>query len=158
MRQGILVLNLLMLVGTAVLADQLISGWEAFDETNSVERLVGRVEPGQDAPANVGIVLEEGARPFPEFLVIAEKNLFTPQRGPEVEAEVEPEEEKAPVLPMKPALTGVSTGKGVLFLRSTRGKRARENPAPSPSEMTFKATRSVKSPTRRSDCPGVTRK
>ena len=126
MRQGILVLNLLMLVGTAVLADQLISGWEAFEETSSVERLVGRVEPGQDAPANVGVVLEEGARPFPEFLVIAEKNLFTPQRGPEVEAEVEPEEEKAPVLPMKPALTGVSmmNGERRAFLTVYEGKKS----------------------------------
>ena len=126
MRQGILILNLLMVVGTAVLADRLISGWEAFEETNSLERLVSQVEPGQEAPANVGVALEEGARPFPEFLIIAEKNLFTPQRGPEAEEEAEPEEVKPPVLPMKPALTGVSMMRGerLAYLTVYEGKKS----------------------------------
>ena len=126
MRQVILILNVLMVVGTAVLAERLISGWEAFEETNSLEQLVSHVEPGREAPANVGVALEEGARPFPEFLIIAEKNLFTPQRGPEVEEEAEPKEEKPPVLPMKPALTGVSMMKGErrAFLTVYEGKKS----------------------------------
>ena len=126
MKQGILVLNLLMVIGTAVLAEQLISGWEAFEETNSVERLIGHVEPSQVGPADAAVWLEAGPRPFPEFLIIAEKNLFTPQRGPEAEEEIEPEEEKAPVLPMKPALTGVSrmNGKRRAFLTVYEGKKS----------------------------------
>ena len=126
MKQGILVLNLLMVIGTAVLAEQLISGWEAFEETNSVERLIGHVEPSQVGPADAAVGLEAGPRPFPEFLIIAEKNLFTPQRGPEAEEEIEPEEEKAPVLPMKPALTGVSrmNGRRRAFLTVYEGKKS----------------------------------
>lgn len=125
MRQGILVMNVLMIIGTAVLAERLISGWEAFEETNSLERLVGHVEPGQQTPAVV-IDLEEEARPFPEFLIIAERNLFTPQRGPESEEEAEPEEEKPPVLPMKPALIGVSmmNGERRAFLTVYEGKKS----------------------------------
>ncbi len=125
MRQGILVLNVLMIIGTAVLAERLISGWEAFEETNSLERLVGHVEPGQQTPTVV-IDLEEEARPFPEFLIIAERNLFTPQRGPELEEEAEPEEEKPPVLPMKPALIGVSmmNGERRAFLTVYEGKKS----------------------------------
>ena len=125
MRQGILVLNVLMIIGTAVLAERLISGWEAFEETNSLERLVGHVEPGQQTPTVV-IDLEEEARPFPEFLIIAERNLFTPQRGPESEEEAEPEEEKPPVLPMKPALIGVSmmNGERRAFLTVYEGKKS----------------------------------
>jgi hypothetical protein len=66
MKQGILVLNLLMVIGTAVLAEQLISGWEAFEETNSVERLIGHVEPSQVGPADAAVGLEAGPRPFPD--------------------------------------------------------------------------------------------
>ncbi len=126
MKQGILILNVLMVIGTAVLAEQLISGWEAFEETNSVERLVSNVEPGQGGAADVGVALEAGPRPFPEFLIIAEKNLFTPQRGPEAEEEIEPEEEKAPALPMKPALTGVSmmNGERRAYLTVYEGKKS----------------------------------
>ena len=125
MRQGILVLNVLMIIGTAVLAERLISGWEAFEETNSLERLGGHVEPGQQTPTVV-IDLEEEARPFPEFLIISERNLFTPQRGPESEEEAEPEEEKPPVLPMKPALIGVSmmNGERRAFLTVYEGKKS----------------------------------
>ncbi len=126
MKQGILILNVLMVIGTAVLAERLISGWEAFEETNSVERLVSNVEPGQGGAADVGVALEAGPRPFPEFLIIAEKNLFTPQRGPEAEEEIEPEEEKAPALPMKPALTGVSmmNGERLAYLTVYEGKKS----------------------------------
>ena len=131
MRRGILLLNLLMVIGTAVLAEQLISGWEAFEETNSVDRLVSRVDPDQRGLTDAGMVLEDLPTPFlPEFLVISEKNLFTPQRGPEVEVEAEPEEENPPALPMKPALTGVSmmNGETSAFLTVYEGKKSQGKP------------------------------
>ena len=124
MRQGILLLNLLLVAGVGLLGQRLISDWRHFQESTRQEvyQRINR-SPAQPEEESFG---QESTRPFNHYLEIDERNLFTPERRPEqdpVGTAVTPR--KPPPLPIKPTLHGVSTIRGEqrAFLTVFRGKK-----------------------------------
>ena len=107
-RRSLLFLNLFLLAGVVVLAQQLRAAWNRFDQSSDLQSMALKTAEDSgaqdDAPANFA----ETARSFPDFLIVSERNLFSPDRRPEVIEEVGSEEPRPPPLPKKPELNGVS--------------------------------------------------
>ena len=124
MRQGILLLNLLLVAGVALLGQRLISNWSHFQESTRQEvyQRINR-SPAPPEEASFG---QEVARPFNHYLEIHERNLFKPERRPDpVETGTPVVSRKPPPLPIKPTLHGVSTIRGEqrAFLTVFAGKK-----------------------------------
>ena len=124
MRQGIVLLNLLLVAGVGLLGQRLISNWRHFQESTRQEvyqRINQRPPPVEEAAFNV-----ELKRPFNDYLEIHERNLFKPERRPDPLGTGTPAApEKPPPLPIKPTLHGVSTIRGEqrAFLTVFAGKK-----------------------------------
>ena len=124
MRQGIVLLNLLLVAGVGLLGQRLISNWRHFQESTRQE-VYQRIN--QDpAPVEAAAFHAESTRPFNDYLEIHERNLFKPERRPDppgTGAPVAPP--KPPPLPIKPTLHGVSTIRGEqrAFLTVFEGKK-----------------------------------
>ena len=124
MRQGILLLNLLLVAGVGLLGQRLISDWRQFRESTQQE-VYQRINRSP-APPEEESFGQEPARPFNHYLEIEERNLFNPERRPAQDpagAAVAPP--KPPPLPIKPTLHGVSTirGEQSAFLTVFEGKK-----------------------------------
>jgi len=124
MRQGILLLNLLLVAGVGLLGQRLISGWRHFQEStrHEVYQRINR-SPASPDEASYG---QEVTRSISHYLEIDERNLFTPERRPEEEpAGAAAAPQKPPPLPIKPTLHGVSTIRGEqrAFLTVFQGKK-----------------------------------
>lgn len=124
MRQGILLLNLLLVAGVGLLGQRLISDWRHFQESTRQEvyQRINR-SPAQPGEESFG---QEATRPFNHYLEIEERNLFTPGRRPEQDpAGTAVAPQKPPPLPIKPTLHGVSTIRGEqrAFLTVFQGKK-----------------------------------
>ena len=124
MRQGILLLNLLLVAGVGLLGQRLISDWRHFQEVTRQE-VYQRINRSP-APPEEESFGQEAARPFNHYLEIEERNLFTPERRPKQElAGMAAAPQKPPPLPIKPTLHGVSTIRGEqrAFLTVFQGKK-----------------------------------
>ena len=124
MRQGIVLLNLLLVAGVGLLGQRLISNWRHFQESTRQE-VYQRINQGP-APVEEASFRADSTRPFNDYLEIHERNLFKPERRPdppETGAPVAPR--KPPPLPIKPTLHGVSTIRGEqrAFLTVFAGKK-----------------------------------
>lgn len=129
MRQGILLLNLLLVAGVGLLGQRLISDWRQFQESTrqDVYQRINR-SPAPPVAASFG---QEVFRPFNYYLEIDERNLFRPERRPEEEvAGPALAPQKPPPLPIKPTLHGVSTIRGEqrAFLTVFAGKKNQGEP------------------------------
>ncbi len=125
MRQGIVLLNLLLVAGVGLLGERLISNWRHFQESTRQE-VYQRINRSPERPEEASF-RQEPARPINHYLEIHERNLFNPERRPE-EEEAGAEEiavQKPPPLPIKPTLHGVSTIRGEqrAFLTVFAGKK-----------------------------------
>ena len=124
MRQGMLLLNLLLVAGVGLLGQRLISDWRHFQESTRQE-VYQRVNQ-QPEPAEEAAFEAESTRPFNAYLEIHERNLFKPERRPDpVGAGTPVAPQKPPPLPIKPTLHGVSTIRGEqrAFLTIFAGKK-----------------------------------
>ncbi len=125
MRQGIVLLNLLLVAGVGLLGQRLISNWRHFQESTRQEvyQRINR-SPAPPEEASFG---QDVARPFNHYLEIEERNLFNPERRPEEEVTgaAAVATQKPPPLPIKPTLHGVSTIRGEqrAFLTVFAGKK-----------------------------------
>ena len=108
-RRGLLFLNLFLLAGVVLLAQQLRAAWNHFDQSNDLQATALNAADDPSAQGDAAAQSAETARSFPEFLIISERNLFSPDRRPEVVEEAPAEEPRPPPLPKKPELNGVST-------------------------------------------------
>ena len=107
-RRSLLFLNLFLLAGVVVLAQQLRAAWNQFDQSSDLQATALKTADDSGAQDDAPADSAETARSFPEFLIISERNLFSPDRRPEVIEEVGSEEPRPPPLPKKPELNGVS--------------------------------------------------
>ena len=124
MRQGIVLLNLLMVAGVGLLGQRLISNWRHFQESTRQE-VYERINRNP-APPEEASFRQEMTRPFNHYLEIDERNLFKPERRPDpVETGPPIASRKPPPLPIKPTLHGVSTIRGEqrAFLTVFAGKK-----------------------------------
>ena len=124
MRQGILLLNLLLVAGVGLLGQRLISDWRHFRESTRQD-VYQRINRGP-APLEDASFRQEPTRPFNDYLEIHERNLFKPERRPDPVGTGTPAPpRKPPPLPIKPTLHGVSTIRGEqrAFLTVFAGKK-----------------------------------
>ena len=124
MRQGMLLLNLLLVAGVGLLGQRLVSNWRDFQESTrqDVYQRINR-SPAPPEEASFG---QAATRPFNDYLEIHERNLFKPERRPDPPGGGTPvPPAKPPPLPIKPTLHGVSTIRGVqrAFLTVFAGKK-----------------------------------
>ncbi len=97
--------NFVLFAGVVLLAQHLMSVWQTFDQSNQVEDLLTRL-PNANQESTERMPSEEISQALPEFMVIADRNLFLPERRSEEEKTVEMET-TAPSLPKKPDLSAV---------------------------------------------------
>ncbi|RPI28314.1 MAG: hypothetical protein EHM61_05510 [Acidobacteria bacterium] len=112
MGRRLLLANVVLLVGIILLARYVADAWHQYDDKQNIKTVLAGAIRGR--PAEVSVKAPpppEPPRPYPDFTVIPEKDLFMPERRPPppVTAEVK---EVAPALPKKPSLNGVTTNAG----------------------------------------------
>ncbi len=122
MGRKLVLANLIILTGILVLAQQMVESWAEFQGTPTVLPLPARElelsPPSQEArPATL-----------PQFLVIAEKNLFTESRGLEP-SDGEDAAQRPPELAVEPKLVSVSSFGGTreAVLEIFEGRRSQNS-------------------------------
>ncbi|MBI4446509.1 MAG: hypothetical protein HY645_11445 [Acidobacteria bacterium] len=110
MRRQILFINLLLLAAVILLSSYLNSAWREFQEQNHPSKTAAG-NALESTPPTFAVPGMEQPGSFSDFAVVADKNLFTPERRPEssIPAAQAPQ---PPPLPIKPVLRGISTVKG----------------------------------------------
>lgn len=102
------IINILITVGIVLSAKQLVSAWEDFRASNSLERVVGKALVMKDASAGRSVEPAGSMHPLTDFMVVGERNLFTPERQPESESSVVGAPTPPP-LPKQPDLNGITS-------------------------------------------------
>jgi hypothetical protein len=114
----ILLLNLLLLAGILICAEELLSGWQKFESEKNLDQVLKRGLP-ESGPATEGLRTWGRAENLQhDFFIVAEKDLFSPERRPEVIDAAEEAAEQAPEFPKRPSMNGVAEQQGerVAFL------------------------------------------
>ncbi len=112
MGRRLLLVNVLILIGIVVLARYVTSAWHQFEETQNVASLLGNIEKKKPKEVSVSVPPPpEPPQAYPLFTVIAEKDLFMPERRPAPPAE-EAKVEVAPKLAKPPSLNGIYKNEG----------------------------------------------
>ncbi len=124
MGRKVLFVNLLILAGIVGLAQQLVSVWHRFEQSNNLEQILQKVGYDTEEPAETVFPSMEEARPLSEYLVIAEKNLFSQERRLKRSEPVGEEKPEAPKIALGPHLNGVATvnGQRRAFITVYQGK------------------------------------
>lgn len=123
MRRRILFTNLLILAGAVLLANHLVSAWRGFEKESNLELVIKKAAGHSSAAAATPVPAVEQTAPFGDFLVVSERNVFSPERRPLADQPAVADVPQPPPLPIKPALNGVSTlgGKRRAFLTVFEG-------------------------------------
>ena len=111
MGQRLLLVNILILIGIVALARYVTSAWHSYEEKENVATVLG---PGKGKPKDVEVEAPPPPEPhqaFPNYTVIAEKDLFMPERRPAPPPEQEVKEVPPP-MPKNPSLNGVLNNAG----------------------------------------------
>lgn len=112
MARKILFLNLLLLAGIVLVGQSLVTSWEEFRGRNNVHLIVREALQGPAQTPVFEVPQPEGPASFPDYLVVAQKNLFSPERQPDSEEEVAEAAPTPPPLPQKPVMNGLSVING----------------------------------------------
>jgi len=113
-----IIINLLILCGIIGLGAHHVSGWESFQEVNSLRQLVSASDERVASVQSFSPGAALQGQPFSDFMVISEKNLFAEDRQPEAVEENGEEggessvEETPPKWASRPLLHGVSLMEG----------------------------------------------
>ena len=117
-------INILIVVGILFSAKQLVSAWEGFQKSHSLKNVAAGALILKDASAGGTIEPARSMPPFTDFMVVAERNLFTPERQPEPESS-DTSAPTPPELSRNPDLNGITTlgGQKRAFLTLYEGKK-----------------------------------
>jgi hypothetical protein len=113
MKRRVLLINLLIFVGVVILATRFRSGWESFEQGNSLEGIVESAQQGGGKGPSPVVPMGR-ANPFSQFTVVSDKTLFAEDRRPESQEEVVGQQgpavitEEPPKWAARPMLHGVS--------------------------------------------------
>ena len=120
------IINILMAAGIVLSAKQLVSAWEGFRASNSLERVVGKALVMKEASPGRSGEPAGSMHPLTDFMVVGERNLFTPERQPESESSAVGAPTPPP-LPREPDLNGVTTlgGQRRAFLTIYKSKKSK---------------------------------
>ncbi|RPJ60207.1 MAG: hypothetical protein EHM23_11265 [Acidobacteria bacterium] len=111
MGRRLLLVNVLILVGIVVLARYVTNAWREFEDTQNLGSVLGNVRPRPQASVEVPPP-PEPPQAYPNFTIIAEKDLFMPERRPAPPPE-DVKIEQQPKLAKNPSLNGVVNNGGV---------------------------------------------
>lgn len=109
MGRKLLFLNLLLVAGIGICAQQVLSGWRNFQSEGNVNRIIADasraagIEPGE-----IGGVGDEEVLSH-DFFVIAERDLFSPERRLASETDEDATVQEAPEFPKRPQMHGSTT-------------------------------------------------
>jgi len=109
MGRRLLFLNLLLLAGIGICAQQLLSGWGSFQSEQNVNLMIedaGRVAGGGAGP--IGDLVGDEVLSH-DFFVIAERDLFRPERRPADESDADASVVEVPEFPKRPQMHGATT-------------------------------------------------
>lgn len=109
MGRRLLFLNLLLIAGIGLCAQQLLSGWREFQSEENVGLMVedARGTIGAQPEGTSDLIGEEAL--FHDFFVIAERDLFSPERRPESEEDEDASDLEPPEFPKRPQMHGATT-------------------------------------------------
>jgi hypothetical protein len=109
MGRKIFLLNLVILAAVVMLARQLTYSWQEYERSHSLREVIGEVPAGgTEFEAPRAMTLGPAYGPG-EYQVIGDRNLFSPERRPEMVATAAPPVEQPPAMPRNPTLNGVSS-------------------------------------------------
>ncbi len=112
MGRRLLLVNVLILIGIVVLARYVTTAWQSFEETQNVGSVLSPIRNGKAPDVSVTIPPPpEPHQAFPNYTVIAEKDLFMPERRPAPPPDQQAKE-TAPPMPKPPTLNGVLNNGG----------------------------------------------
>jgi len=126
----ILALNIVILSAILFCTQHLISGWQRFEERRHpdqpIRKLLSKSDPSVE---DVGFTSQEEDLQH-DFFVIAERNLFSPERRPKMIDEAGQAPAEAPEFPKEPKLSGITEkdGKRSALLRVYDSKKDRGEP------------------------------
>ena len=125
-RRSVLI-NILIVAGILFSAKQLVSAWEGFQKSHSLKDVAAETLILKDASTGGTIELAGSMLPFTDFMVVAERNLFTPERQPELESS-NTSAPTPPELSRNPDLNGITTlgGQKRAFLTTYEGKKQKK--------------------------------
>jgi len=109
MGRRLLFLNLLLVAGIGICAQQLLSGWQSFQSEQSVNLMIedaSRVAGGGAVP--VGDLAGDEVLSH-DFFVIAERDLFSPERRLASESDADASVVEVPEFPKRPQMHGATT-------------------------------------------------
>jgi hypothetical protein len=109
MGRKIFLLNLLILASVVLLARQLTYSWQEYEQSHSLSQVIGEVPAGAtvfETPRAMALGPAYGPG---EYMVIGDRNLFSPDRRPELAPAAAAPVEQPPAMPRNPTLNGVST-------------------------------------------------
>lgn len=107
-------INLVLLVGIVVAAQQLISAWKEFEAGQNVESVVERAKGVEGEQSVAALDIEPPEVLQHDFFVISERDLFSATRRPAPLADENAEEETPPEFPKKPEMTGAMNMNGAM--------------------------------------------
>lgn len=106
MARKLLLINLVLALAVAGLGMQLVWSWQEFEQQQNIPRLLANLDSPQNSSVQP-LDQDYGQQPgFADFQLIAEKNLFAPERQPPQEDSEALAEETAPPLNPEPTLHG----------------------------------------------------
>lgn len=109
MSRRIFLINLALLGAIALCAQQLISGWQEYRSESTLQELVQLETEEAVAELPSFRQAEPVAAPFPDFMVIYERTLFSQDRQMEAEALEQAEVPQPPQFPKRPQMKGLAS-------------------------------------------------
>ncbi len=113
MARKILLLNLVLLLGVAGLSYHLVGTWRSFESTRNLATILAAAERQLGATQTAGVTAGPPPAELPDLTVIAERDLFRPERRPPSEDPAAATVVEAPKFPKRPQMQGVSEANGV---------------------------------------------
>ncbi len=109
MGRRLLFLNLLLVAGIGICAQQVLSAWRSFQSEENVNLMIENASRAAGAePVETSDVVGDEVLSH-DFFVIAERDLFRPERHPASEADADASVLEVPEFPKRPQMHGATT-------------------------------------------------
>lgn len=109
MSRRIFLINLALLGAIVLCAQQLVSGWQEYRAESSLQQVLQGEPENETAELPVLPESEQTVAPFPDFMVIYERTLFSQDRRMEAEAPEQVDVPQPPEFPKRPQMKGLAS-------------------------------------------------
>lgn len=111
-RRRILFLNVVLFLLVSLVAYQLVASWESFEDQNDLQQVLRRAQDRVEVENVPSLELAANTQLEHDFFVVAERDLFSPERRLEESEPDEVEVVEAPEFPQRPEMLGAATING----------------------------------------------